>query len=229
MTDDDRQQDYWEGGTRWRLRPPDHPVVRFFAEQRVTEFAKHLDFGSIRNALDVGCGDGASTLEMMKRIPEVWAVDRSEAMLARHPLRDTDRVKTGEVYALPFEDGRFDLVYAWEVLHHVEDPARAVAEMARISSGYVLLAEPNPLNPAQFAFAVIDRDHRWVLRFRMPFMKRLIADSGLEVVHAAAGGWIFPNQTPSWLMSVVGRLPYRFPVGITNWVLARKPREPGAR
>lgn len=227
MSDDQRQQRYWEGGLRWRLRPWDHPVVERFAGQRLAEIERLIDLDSVETALDVGCGDGASTMKMQRRVPEVWAVDRSEAMLERHPLRDSGRLRTGDVYALPFEDDRFDLVYAWEVLHHVERPQQAVAEMARVSRRWVLLAEPNPLNPAQLLFACIDREHRWVLHFRPAYLAGLVRGAGLEVVTAFSGGWILPNQTPGWLAPLLERLPYRFPLGITNWVLGRKPGAAG--
>lgn len=225
MSDDRKQQSYWDGGLRWRLRPWNHPVVERFARQRLEAIGRILDLDAVESALDVGCGDGASTVKMQERVPEMWALDRSEAMLERHPLRDTGRLRSGDVYALPFEAERFDLVYAWEVLHHVERPLDAVREMTRVSRRWVLLAEPNPLNPAQFAFACIDSEHRWVLRFRPGYLAGLAEQSGLEVVDRFSGGWIFPNQTPEWLAPALAKLPYRFPLGITNWVLGRK-REP---
>ncbi len=221
MTDDDRQRGYWEGGLRWRLRPYDHPVVQLFAEQRLQHIDGMLDLSQVRTALDVGCGDGASTAQMMHRVPEVWAVDRSATMLTNHPLQGTGRLRQGDVYELPFDDDRFDLVYGWEVLHHVRDPFRAVREMARVSRAWVLLAEPNLVNPAQFAFALVDPEHRWVLHYRRSFMRRLLRESGLEPSSCLPGGWIFPNQTPTWLAPLLRRLPYRQPLGITNWALGR--------
>ena len=77
-------------------------------------------------------------------------------------------------------------------------------------------------NPAQWIFSAIDSDHRWVRRFRKSFMKQLLEHNGLAIEVAFSGGWIFPNQTPGWLVPLLGGLPYRFPLGITNWVLGQK-------
>ena len=217
-TDAARQQRYWADGRR--LRAHDHPVVRSFARQRLEYLGSRLDLRDVRTALDVGCGNGASTFYLQELIPSVWAVDRSEPMLAHHPLRSAGRVAAADALRLPFRDGAFDLVLGWEVLHHLPDPRLAVAEMARVSRRYVVLAEPNRDNPVQFAFSLLDREHRWVLRYSLSYLTGLCKAAGLTVTHAGRGGWIFPNVTPSPLCSLLQALPYRSPLGISNWVVA---------
>ena len=123
---------------------------------------------------------------------------------------------------LPFADNTFDLAYGWEILHHIAKPEHVIAEMARVSRKYVLVAEPNPLNLVQFAFALADAEHRWVLRYRLPYMRGLFEKAGLQVIHASSGGWIFPNKTPMSLLPVLCQVPYRSPIGISNWVLGSK-------
>jgi ubiquinone/menaquinone biosynthesis C-methylase UbiE len=49
----------------------------------------------------------------------------------------------GDVLALPFEDGAFDLVCEYGVLHHIQTPARAVAEMLRVAKKAVFIADSN--------------------------------------------------------------------------------------
>ena len=44
--------------------------------------------------------------------------------------------------ALPFADGEFGLVAAIELLEHVEDPARALAELARVARSHLLVSVP---------------------------------------------------------------------------------------
>ena len=119
-------------------------------------------------------------------------------------------------------DNTFDLAYGWEILHHIAKPEHVIAEMARVSRKYVLVAEPNPLNLVQFAFALADAEHRWVLRYRLPYMRGLFEKAGLQVIHASSGGWIFPNKTPMSLLPVLCQVPYRSPIGISNWVLGSK-------
>jgi SAM-dependent methyltransferase len=223
LTSDLRQREYWAADLGHREY--NHPVVQSFSAQRVRYIAQFLDLRTVKNALDVGCGNGFSTDAMSHYIPDIWGIDRSGYMLSRHPMRMSGHLSLGDALSLPFADNSFDLVYGWEILHHLSDPGPAVIEIARVSRRYVLLAEPNRNNPAQALFALIDREHRWVLRYNLPYMRRLFQRANLKIEHAGSGGWIFPNVTPSWLLPLLRRLPYRFPLGISNWVLGSKKHE----
>lgn len=87
-------------------------------------------------ALDVGCGPGALTGELLRRLGRdgVAACDPSESFVAacreHHPELE---VRVGSAEALPFADARFDLVAAQLVLHFVTDPAAAAAEFIRVA------------------------------------------------------------------------------------------------
>lgn len=83
--------------------------------------------------LDVGCGEGRITRELGRRGHDAVGVDIAERLveLARSRDRDGDyRVASAE--RLPFADGSFDLVVAFNVLMNVDDPARGIAEAARV-------------------------------------------------------------------------------------------------
>lgn|SRR5574341_366120 len=221
MTSSEQQQIYWEG-EKHGYRDCTHPVIRAFSEQRLSFLSDWISFNQLESALDVGCGNGFSSYYMSQLIPNVWAVDRSHSMLRRHPLIEQRRLSLADGRELPFPDNSFDLVYCWEVLHHIDRPELVLAEMTRISRRYVLVAEPNRNNPAQFAFALLQPEHRWVLRFSLRYLEGLFNRVGLEVPHSAVGGWLFPNVTPVWLSSFILRLPYSWPLGISNWVLGIK-------
>lgn len=47
---------------------------------------------------------------------------------------------------LPFDDNMFDLVLAFDVLHHVEDPHKMISEMVRVSSKYIYLCDAGGLS-----------------------------------------------------------------------------------
>ncbi len=220
MSNDSSQQVYWEA--EHGHRGYDHPVVAAFARQRVRFIESFLKLEELQNALDVGCGSGFSTYYMGEKVPEVFGVDRSEKMLAMHPLKDTGRLKCCSAFELPYEDGQFDLVFGWEILHHLSEPEIALREMVRVSRRYVLVAEPNPLNPAQLAFSYLDPHHAWVRRFGMGNMRRMMDKSGLRLGYSASGGWLLPNVTPPWLLGFLLRIPYKLPFGISNWVLGEK-------
>src|SRR5262249_4062717 len=80
------------------------------------------------SVLDVGCGPGTITLDLAGRVAPggVVGLDREQAPLveAKTLAADTPNVAfvVGDVYALDFDDGAFDLVHAHQVLQHLTDP-----------------------------------------------------------------------------------------------------------
>jgi ubiquinone/menaquinone biosynthesis C-methylase UbiE/DNA-binding MarR family transcriptional regulator len=84
---------------------------------------------------DLGCGTGQVSAALAPFVARVIAVDASAAMLqaARKRLHDFDNVdlRRGELEALPVDDARLDAATLMLVLHHVGEPERALAEVAR--------------------------------------------------------------------------------------------------
>jgi SAM-dependent methyltransferase len=87
--------------------------------------------------LDVGCGNGAFTEMLVERCApaSVQGIDPSEAQLAFARTRPASRVaqfRLGDAMALPFPEDTFDAAVMPLVIFFVPDPARGVAEMARV-------------------------------------------------------------------------------------------------
>jgi SAM-dependent methyltransferase len=86
--------------------------------------------------LDVGCGPGALTTELVSRVGPsgVAAVDPSEpfveAARERHPGVDVVRASAED---LPFPDDSFDAALAQLVVHFMSDPVQGLREMARVT------------------------------------------------------------------------------------------------
>lgn len=108
---------------------------------RVTEAIEHrlllALLGNVagRSVLDAGCGDGTLALELARRGAVVVGVDVDGDMIAHAQARTgrlSARFEVGRIEALPFVDASFDVVVAVTVLCLVADPARAVAEIARV-------------------------------------------------------------------------------------------------
>ena len=87
--------------------------------------------------LDVGCGPGNFTRTFAAEIGDglVVGVDASRTMLAR-AVRETTAHNVayvrGDASALPFQDGSFEAVCCFAALYLIEQPMRAVSEIARV-------------------------------------------------------------------------------------------------
>ncbi len=90
-----------------------------------------------RNLLDLGTGTGRMLELLAPRAARVVGVDQSAAMLALARARIDQAglrhvsLRQGDIYAPPVERDAYDLVVIHQVLHFLDDPARALAEAAR--------------------------------------------------------------------------------------------------
>jgi ubiquinone/menaquinone biosynthesis C-methylase UbiE len=87
--------------------------------------------------LDVGCGNGAFTEELIARCTPAttMAIDPSDDQLAYARKRPGARMaefRVADAQLLPFDDNNFDVAIMALVLSFLPDPAKAVAEMARV-------------------------------------------------------------------------------------------------
>ena len=164
-----------------------------------------VDFGRLRvepgmTALDIGCGRGRHSLEFLRRGCRAVAMDldlhdlRYSAYVLSSMARDAPAaslpphvVLRGNALCLPFGDGGFERVVCSEVLEHVDDPARAAAEIARVMrpGGLMAASVPTPFTEWAFWFASDDYfntpgGHVRIFTARRLF--RLLREAGLEVV-----------------------------------------------
>ncbi len=90
------------------------------------------------SVVDLGCGDGALTLEIARFASEVVGVDRNPALVARAASLAARRgfgnakFVAGDVASLDFKDGSFDLAVMSQTLHCLDEPETALAEAARV-------------------------------------------------------------------------------------------------
>jgi SAM-dependent methyltransferase len=219
MSDDLRQAEYWKSKTN--SRPYSHPVVEFFARQRVRHLQPILNLNAETRLLDVGCGDGFSTYYVSEYTGNLFGIDRSEFMLANHPLRDA--VVCGDAYHLPFQEKSFDLVWSWELLHHMANPELAVREMQRVSGKYLVIFEPNRYNPALFLYGLLKKEERLLWRSTKRYLRGITEAKGWEICMLENCGAILPNATPYFLFKLLRHLPFRLPLcGISIVLVARR-------
>lgn len=214
------QRDYW--AARNNARSYDHPIVHFFGEQRIHYLAKKIDFSEIQSAIEIGAGDGFGTYQMGRLVETTIATDLSLQMLKNNPAQRGLKIMSSAEVA-PFATNSADLVYCWELLHHVSSVQTALAEMGRISRRYVILFEPNRNHPAQFLFSLLKKSERGGMKFSKRYLRRVCAAAGLEILHIESVGCIFPNVTPAWSFPFLKRLAFVRPLtGISNVVVAQK-------
>ncbi|MEP6665724.1 MAG: methyltransferase domain-containing protein, partial [Nocardioidaceae bacterium] len=113
-----------------------HQFMGRYSEPLAIAFADLAGARAGMRALDVGCGPGALTAELVTRLgPDaICAIDPSEsfvaAVRARFPGVD---VRSGVAEQLPFPDETFDLALAELVVHFMTDPVAGLQEMARVT------------------------------------------------------------------------------------------------
>jgi SAM-dependent methyltransferase len=107
-----------------------------YSEQLAAQFADLAGVRSGQRVLDVGCGPGALTAELVNRVgPElVSAVEPSGSFVAavRERLPGVD-VRQSAAEQLPFSDGTFDATLAQLVVHFMADPVLGLREMRRVT------------------------------------------------------------------------------------------------
>lgn len=113
---------------------------RFVFNRRITVLpqllAEALPEGS-GSVLDVGCGDGQVALNLMELRPELTAtgVDVMARRQTHIPVTEYD----GDT--LPFEDNSFDHATIVDVLHHTNDPAKVLKEVARVTKHSIVIKD----------------------------------------------------------------------------------------
>lgn len=99
-----------------------------------------------KDVLDVGCGEGFTLKKFyeLKIGNNLEGIDSLETAIKIgkkvHPFL---KLQQGSAYKLPYKDDSFDLVICTEVLEHLDNPKKALEEIERVASKFVLLSVPN--------------------------------------------------------------------------------------
>ena len=128
--------------------------------------------------LDVGCGTGAN-LMLLSQFGDTEGVDVSPDALEFCRQRGLNNVRLGEAEKLPYEDARFDLVTALDVVEHIDDDVAGLREFRRVlkPDGRILLFVPTFM----FLWGVQDDVSHHRRRYRMPELRRVVEKAGFEV------------------------------------------------
>jgi SAM-dependent methyltransferase len=201
-----------------------------YSEPLAASFVDVAGLSAGQRVLDVGCGPGALTAQLVDRVgaDRVTAIDPSAPFLeaARSRFPDVE-VLEGSAEDLPFDDDTFDAALAELVVHFMTDPVAGLREMARVTrpGGVVaacvwdMVEGTGPL--ATFWAAVRDLDPEVDAEANLPGVRR----GHLPELAVAAG---LADVTPSVLSVTVTHptvddwwLPYTLGVGPAGSYVAR--------
>lgn len=141
--EDDQQRFEAQAAARYRLEPFIFDLARFHE-------------GRGKRVLEIGVGLGADYLNWLRAGADVCGVDLTDAAIEScrrraHAAGFPDAaLRQADAEHLPFEDGSFDVLWSWGVLHHTPDTARAFREAARV------------LKPGGLLRAMVYHDPSWV-------------------------------------------------------------------
>lgn len=125
-----------------------NPVVRRLMAGFERALDRLFDRAAPRSVLDVGCGEGILTYRWAERLGEkpVLGIDLPDPKLqAQWSTRRRENLEFRAMAVddlIAFPDQAFDLAAATEVLEHVPDPEKTLAEMARVAAKHVLISVP---------------------------------------------------------------------------------------
>lgn len=186
------------------------------AENSAAYLLPHLRSGT--TLLDVGCGPGTITADLAGVVGAVTALEPTEDALdlARRTAAERGipgiRFETGDVHALPYADGTFDVVHAHQVLQHVSDPVLALREMGRVCAPGGVVAARDADHAAITWFPQITALDEWLEVYRRTARhnggepdagRRLLAwthAAGFGDVTASASVWCYatPEERQWW-------------------------------
>jgi ubiquinone/menaquinone biosynthesis C-methylase UbiE len=112
--------------------------IAYYDERVIERMATFAAVDESMTVLDVGTGTGFVAAGLAPRVAHVIGVDAAPEMLgvARGNLDELGvgnvELREADVARLPLDDDSVDAAFANMVLHHAEDPAAMLAEMARV-------------------------------------------------------------------------------------------------
>lgn len=110
--------------------------MRYRLEPYILDFA---NFGNYKNrkVVEIGVGLGADHQKFAEAGADLYGIDLTERAVEHTRKRFQDlglksKLQVADSEQLPYDNGYFDLVYSWGVIHHTPDTPRAVEEIYRV-------------------------------------------------------------------------------------------------
>ncbi|MCP4326649.1 MAG: 3-demethylubiquinone-9 3-O-methyltransferase [Alteromonadales bacterium] len=130
-------EQYNKNGKLWWDRKGPFYVLKSMNEKRFQFFDKFITSWKDVKVLDVGCGGGFTSEFMAKKGALVSGIDISEVSIntatehAKESNLDID-YRSGTAVNLPYDNDSFDAIVCVDVLEHIDDITKAIAEIKRV-------------------------------------------------------------------------------------------------
>ncbi len=132
--------------SNYRKHTSENPIQRKLIDRfhrRITRIVTDLQPTTL---LDAGCGEGFVADAFLKAMPRarITGFDVLPESVKLAQLRNPRATfSLGDIYNIEHPDNSFDVVYCFEVLEHLQEPDRALKEMARVAERAVVLSVPH--------------------------------------------------------------------------------------
>lgn len=123
-----------------------NPIQKFLIKNFYSSLISLTKSLRVESILDAGCGEGFTMNKLRenkigKRIEGI-EYSKDAIQLGKKLFPDLI-IKQGSAYDLPYGNNSFDLITCTEVLEHLEDPAKALKEILRVSKKNLIISVPN--------------------------------------------------------------------------------------
>lgn len=133
--------DTWEGPSGWGTRAYEHVLAR-------------ARIGTGTRVLDCGCGAGRFARLAADRGAQVAGIDAASQLVEIAAKRTPEgNFRVGDLEALPWPDGSFDVATGFSAFQFADDKVRALTEAHRVSRGPVVVVAPS--RPAESGIAAV--------------------------------------------------------------------------
>jgi len=133
-------------GNRQKHLTP-NPVQRYLLDKFHHKIIRLIQQTQANHMLDAGCGEGFGLTHFQQQLPHLSITGGDYSLPAMQWGQDNLTFQAPlvnfDIHRLPFADNSFPLVICLEVLEHLPDSTIGLAELARVSSGYVLCSVPH--------------------------------------------------------------------------------------
>lgn len=146
-----------------------HPSLykRFFFKTRLKNVLSLLNARKNEVILDIGCGSGVYTKELIKKGSKVTAIDIAETYLSQTKklVGRTKRLQlvAADATKLPFKRNTFDKVLFTEVIEHIPQYEKSLREIHRVikPNGTVTISTPSRFSPLNIAYEIKRKINRY--------------------------------------------------------------------